>query len=256
MGWKPGGKKFYITALENRVAELEGYLATTGHSGLDDDHWKQVQRAQEVEAREPPQEFNQAEEVDSLLGAIRDLSLSANGHYIGGTSTITLGRLLGSVIKGQNIASPGLMGVGQDSEEPEEMKPKSITNSALADIMGPWFSAEAVSTRLYEGYIKHISTRFPVLHTPRVLELHQGREHIDNPYDDAILHLVYATGGRFLETVWFSIQCSDTMLCFDLLLTVGRQERRATSSATTTMRQPWRTWMRFSSFEIHDPYPI
>jgi hypothetical protein len=55
------------------------------------DHWKQPQ---EMHAAKP-------DEVDSLLSAVRDLSLSASGHYVGGTSTITLGRLLGSVVKSQ-----------------------------------------------------------------------------------------------------------------------------------------------------------
>lgn len=54
--------------------------------------------------------------------------------------------------------------------------------------------------RLLMGYRKHISTRWPMVHFVFVRELHVRRHAIVEPYEAAILHLVYATAARFLET--------------------------------------------------------
>jgi hypothetical protein len=187
---KPQDKKIYIAALEDRVAQLESYLSSMGQVGVGMDHWKQP----------PEKHATEPDEVYSLLSAVRDLSLSASGHYIGGTSTITLGRLLGSVVKTQ-----------KDTNKPEirraesvggkDPNPRTISNETLTEMMGPMFVSHGVAKRLLEGFFKHISTRFPVVHTPWVRELHGRKDVLHDVYEESVLHLVYAIGGRFLETV-------------------------------------------------------
>lgn len=170
---------------------MEAYLSSVGHGGFGDDHWRQAQF--QVREAHRAEEGNQPDEIDSLVGAVRDLSLSANGHYVGGTSTITLGRVLGSVVTNHRDFSHDLL-----SEDPNS---RSISNAEFAEIMDPSFVSPIVATRLLDGYIKHLSTRYPVLHTPRLRELHSRRNGILDVYEDSILHLVYANAGRFLETV-------------------------------------------------------
>ena len=183
------------------MAELEGYLSTVGHPGVNEDHWNGTQQVQQIQQFQPPQELVQVEEVDTLSSAIREISLGVNGHFIGGTSTVTLGILLDSVIKGQDASGRTSR---RDSEGSEEMRvdfsaAESPSSTALAEMMGPMFVSDNTSKRLFDGYLKNIATRFPVLHTPRIKELHEHREIINNSFDQAILHLVYAISGRFLE---------------------------------------------------------
>jgi hypothetical protein len=48
--------------------------------------------------------------------------------------------------------------------------------------------------------LKHISTRWPILHSTFIRDLHSRRHSLENCYEMTVLHLVYACGGRFLET--------------------------------------------------------
>lgn len=170
---------------------MEAYLSSIGHGGFGEDHWRQIQfHAQDVEQAK---EENRHDEIDSLLGAVRDLSLSAGGHYVGGTSTITLGRVLGSVVTNRRDFTHDLLN--------EDPNPRSISDVELAEIIEPSSLSPVVATRLLDGFIKHLSTRYPVLHTPRLRELHARRNGILDIYEKSVLHLVYANAGRFLETV-------------------------------------------------------
>ncbi|RDW60223.1 hypothetical protein BP5796_11829 [Coleophoma crateriformis] len=189
---KPADRKVYIRALEDRVAQLETYLSSLGQFGAGEDHWQQGPLPQETPS------IPEQDEVDALLDAVRGLSLSASGHYIGGTSTITLGRLLGSVVKNQRDVDHHRLNLISRTED--SPNPKSISSESLTEIMSPMFVSPNVAQRLFEGFLKHIATRFPVVHTPRIREIHARRSgHLDL-YEESILHLVYATGGRFLET--------------------------------------------------------
>jgi hypothetical protein len=116
---------------------------------------------------------------------------------VGGTSTITLGRLLGSVVKSQKDTNKPEM---RRTESVADKDPK-ISSKTLAEMMGPMFVSHGVAKRLLEGFLKHISTRFPVVHTPWVREVHERTDILHDVYEESILHLVYAIGGRFLETV-------------------------------------------------------
>ena len=54
--------------------------------------------------------------------------------------------------------------------------------------------------RLLQGYFKHISTLWPLLRSRDVRRLHACRRQLTDAFSCATLHLVYACGGRFLET--------------------------------------------------------
>ena len=54
--------------------------------------------------------------------------------------------------------------------------------------------------KLLKGYLKHISTPWPILHLTYIRELHSRRDALGNSYEKSVLHLVYANGARYLET--------------------------------------------------------
>ncbi|ETS78523.1 hypothetical protein PFICI_10585 [Pestalotiopsis fici W106-1] len=57
-----------------------------------------------------------------------------------------------------------------------------------------------LADRMYLGYLQHISTRWPLLHTPHIAELHCHKDELVDFRDKMILHLIYANGARYLET--------------------------------------------------------
>ncbi|KAE9371651.1 hypothetical protein N431DRAFT_410583 [Stipitochalara longipes BDJ] len=174
----PFGKKHYVASLERRIVELEEFLAKKGL--LD-----QNSSFSEMESRS-----SDSEEGESMVRILRDLSLETNGGYIGATSQITMGRLVGSIVKGKKYSiredlspSPTYF---PDRDDSAELR--------LSDI------SPDVADRLLVGYMKHIATRYPVLHSAWIRDLHSRRHCITNAYERSTLHLIYATAGRFLET--------------------------------------------------------
>ncbi|KAK8082148.1 hypothetical protein PG996_000929 [Apiospora saccharicola] len=206
-----GEKKLYIKALEQRVAELESALASLGHMGAGTDHLRGTVgaaissphlQAPGHHALQPPQQHMQPDSDDDendILIAVRDLSLSASGHYIGASSNITIGRVLNSVVQSQrtSIANEHDSHIIGDEDDPA---PKSVYSAQLSDFVGVPMLSPNVAHRLLEGWFRHIATRYPVLHTARVLELHANRDNISDEYEKSILHLVYAVSGRWLES--------------------------------------------------------
>lgn len=59
---------------------------------------------------------------------------------------------------------------------------------------------QAVAEKLLRGYNKHITTRWPILHSSQFKDLHARRRSLDGDFEVSTLSLVYAIGGRFLET--------------------------------------------------------
>lgn len=236
----PFGKNQYIKALERRVNELEGCLTKAGLPVPGQDHWQYLPRPEAAvtdgnkdvkPAPNPEQEASLArrrgtaagdgtegagsssddEEVvfewqqgfDSMVDVLRDLSLDVNGGYIGASSHITMGRLLGSIVKRKK--KPLSVPLDDGAEDADE---KSMSHAMLPgmiqDVSDKAHGFESippdVADRLLVGYMKHISTRFPLLSTPWIRRLHAKRNSITDTYERCILHLVYAAGGRFLET--------------------------------------------------------
>jgi len=109
-----------------------------------------------------------------------------------------MGRLVNSILRGKNYGVGDDHSPGQVSSTPEtDMQ----TEFRLSDV------PPDVADRLFEGYIKHISTRYPVMHSAWIRDLHSRRNSITDAYERSTLHLIYATAGRFLETTG-EIGCS------------------------------------------------
>jgi hypothetical protein len=130
---------------------------------------------------------------------LKDLSLQAGGGYVGDeSSNITVGHMFRSIVRGRESTLPSV-----DAKSYPHLSPKSIGDSSddveiipneLAHI-----SPEVAET-LVKGYLKHISTRWLAIYRPQILQLHQKRTELEDPYEISTLNLVYAIAGRFLET--------------------------------------------------------
>lgn len=211
----PFGKNHYVASLERRVLELEGFLpkkdmidqalsfvpievsATQPRSesrslpNLGSDHYGPASYRTNNSFSEMDSRSSDSEEGDSMLRILRDLSLETNGGYIGATSQITMGRLVGSIVKGKNYSSREELSPSQESYLPEKEESKELR---LSDI------PTEVADKLLLGYMKHIATRYPVLHSAWIRDLHSRRSSITSAFERSTLHLIYATAGRFLET--------------------------------------------------------
>ncbi|CAJ2501292.1 Uu.00g041450.m01.CDS01 [Anthostomella pinea] len=206
-----GEKKIYIRALEQRVAELESYLASLGHMGTGTDHLGRPAQASSShqhaiasgnQSGQPISQGQQTSDDDDdndILVAVRDLSLSASGHYVGASSNITIGRVLSSVVHSQRAANPFVYDeqVAQGDDDPA---PKSVYSTSQGDVMGVPFLSPSVATRLLQGWFRHIATRYPVIHSARLMELHNNRDSLTDDFGRAILHIIYAVSGRWLES--------------------------------------------------------
>ncbi|KAN0096599.1 Fungal specific transcription factor domain containing protein [Hyaloscypha variabilis] len=191
----PFGKNHYVASLERRVVELEEFLAKKGllDQGVvsPEPHVIAPSRRKDSSFSEIECRSSDSEEGESMVRILRDLSLETNGGYIGATSQITMGRLVGSIVKGKKHS------IREEDLSPSPTYLPEKDDSAelrLSDI------SPDVADRLLVGYMKHIATRYPVLHSAWIRDLHSRRHCITNAYERSTLHLIYATAGRFLET--------------------------------------------------------
>lgn len=196
----PFGKNHYLKALEERVAELESYLTKEGRQDVGSDHWQYLPRPPgandriyaltEVQDRRSQDDAiatrrdasissEEAEEpdegmigVDTMVGVLRDLSLDANGGYMGATAHITIGRLVGSIVKGKNSARAS----SEISSVKEHIVPRTTTDDEpeYADSAFTHIPAH-IADRMFVGYIQNISTGFPVLHSLKIKDIHTRR---------------------------------------------------------------------------------
>lgn len=104
------------------------------------------------------------------------------------TPSINMSNVLGSVIRSQS--SPK---IDSDIDKPSRFD--------LASRLGAMFVTPKVAQRLLDGWIKHLSTQYPVIHTPCLRELHTRRDETPNVFEESMLHLVYANSGRILEAI-------------------------------------------------------
>jgi len=132
----------------------------------------------------------------------RDLPFDNDGGYADGSANMTIGRMFGAMVKSQ----PPTFKVGIDLQH-SQLSPKSMSLTSDQDYIdlgtGPSVmmrTTSHVAEQLFIGYAKHISTRWPILHSPEVRSLHERRLELDDPFEISTLSLVYAIGGRFLET--------------------------------------------------------
>ncbi len=205
-----GERKLYIKALEQRVAELESQLAGLGLGSAGADHYYHEQGQTDAPQMEPPSTAspNTAprgrpdQDNDEIMIAVRDLSLSAAGYYVGASSHIDVGRALSSVVAREGNAVPPVTRSPNEPMEDADPAPKSANTNfrrSGQDLEGPRLAPQ-VAERLLRGWEQHICTRYPILHTPRVRLLYESRDRPTDWYDQVILQLVYAVSGRWLES--------------------------------------------------------
>ncbi|KAI0176924.1 fungal-specific transcription factor domain-containing protein [Pestalotiopsis sp. NC0098] len=199
----PFGKNQYIKSLERRVAELETALTKFGVSDLNNDHWNlrpSPTGPDHADSTETPETDNAdtadtdheewQDGVDNVVSVLRGLSMDANGTgYIGGSSHVTMGKLFGFLGTSNSRGSHRRVRSRNYPETDNDAEPIDF-NDMLPGI----------PDHLLTGYMKHIATRFPVVHTPWIREVHNRRLSLTNVFERTILHLVYASAGRFLET--------------------------------------------------------
>jgi len=209
----PFGRNHYVSALEKRVSELESFLAKKGlldqvspftpynisqPSSVSEESEQAVpdvepslKRPRAASMGESDLRSSDNESANSMVRILRDLSLDTNGGYIGATSHVTLGRLVGSIVKRKRQSvgdghSPNQIFNQSGSEDSPEIR--------LSDV------PPDMATKLFHGYMKHVATRYPALHSTWIHSLQSRRASIDNAYEKCTLHLIYAVAGRFLET--------------------------------------------------------
>ncbi|KAI1082921.1 fungal-specific transcription factor domain-containing protein [Whalleya microplaca] len=211
-----GEKKLYIKALEQRVAELETCLAAYGNLGVGVDQFGRLGQSSSSSTQQmplmPSNQSSQApgsalqhtqlgsdDDTNDILIAVRDLSLSASGHYVGASSNINIGRVLSSVVHSQRGSVPRSH-EEQAVQGEDDPAPKSVYSTSSGDVIGVPFLTPNVAAKMLQGWFRHIATRYPVLHSARVMHLHNNRESLTDDYDQTILHLIYAVSGRWLES--------------------------------------------------------
>ncbi|EXJ80692.1 hypothetical protein A1O3_06976 [Capronia epimyces CBS 606.96] len=207
----PFGKNQYIKSLESRVAELETLLSLHGMSELGNDHWKAISPSNrsagnwEAAASDHRSTSSSTEAVqldpkatvldwqdgsDSVVSILRSLSLDVNGSgYIGASSHMALGKLFPFLRRGRHRDVVAFTAPSTESSTPEVIQPIDF-----ADV------PNQVADRLFGGYMKHIATRTPVIYSVWARDVHQRRHTLSDRFEITILHLVYATAGRFIET--------------------------------------------------------
>jgi hypothetical protein len=229
----PFGKNQYIKALERRVAELETVLSRQGVAELSRDHWDTTttaasgpdtgepiaatrghqaesvsseghrpQDAHESPGSEPADSaeaiLDWQDGVDSVVSVLRCLSLDVNGSgYMGASSHVAIGRLfsfLGRGLRPQQGERNHYKPRRRSTVAPLPMETDGPAPIELADV------GDAMADRLFQGYLKHIATRWPVVHSVWVKQVHDRRRSLTDAFEKSILHLVYATAGRFIET--------------------------------------------------------
>ncbi|RDI86727.1 hypothetical protein Vi05172_g3157 [Venturia inaequalis] len=188
---KAGQAKIYIKALEDRIAELETTLNKGGDRTVSRDHWAE-QADNDYESK--------SGDVQPLLNAVRDLSLDVAGSYIGGASTITLGRALETALAGRTELVLPYMG-GVDDRRVRQHSIASELSSSMG-AMNTFYPGQIDSTtadKAVHAYINHLYANFPIMYSHEILALHGTRHCLRDVYEESILNLIYGLGGHFVE---------------------------------------------------------
>lgn len=182
---KPTEQRAYIKALEERVADLERSLALA--EGLSEPH----DSSRAARLGEPTE--------TSAFNIIRDLTLNASGYsYIGGTSNISLARLLEPAIHHQNASGQPLASSDDSNNDPLVTRNYPRLEAQVSDISP---LTDPASDVLFQAYMDQVCTEFPIIHSKKLREMHARRDKPNDLYEVCVLHLVYAIGGITLELV-------------------------------------------------------
>lgn len=184
---RPDQKRVYIQALEEHIAGLEQLLAESGHDSVTVDHWKE--KRQQIRRDSYMQDDAQTEEYASLPATTKDPVWNAIINS-GNDTSLTTGRLFKSVVHNDINRTAMLTNISSDT-------------TLLAELAPP-----KIASKLLDGWIKHLSTQYPVIHTPRLREIHARQSRGLNLFEECLLHLVYANSARMLEAVSSIVDCN------------------------------------------------
>lgn len=169
-----------------------GSLASTG-SGSQCGSNRHSASQTPIAAAHPPSSINERQTnagTSPLLSVLRELSIGALGEYIGATSQLTMSRIISSMtVSPQEAKSLSLEedGAARPSESSswENLSPKSANTLSKTDIMLVDLAQipPDIANKLLDGYIAHISTRWPVMHTPYIRHLHENRSSLTDVYE-------------------------------------------------------------------------
>lgn len=132
--------------------------------------------------------------------AIQDLAIQAAGGFVGSPSDQMFGQVLHAVVTSQkpiqHNSQPGLLNQNLTPKSLESaVQPGSTDNITLAGI------PDVVADRMFnKGYLQYIAVLWPVMQPSQLHRLHNNRTLLEDHFEIAALHLVYAAAGRFLET--------------------------------------------------------
>lgn len=187
---RPDQKREYISALESRVAQLESMLSALGQDKVGNDHWSE--RHNQRQGADQVNEDSLTEALSTDLEASSSFKMTPSSSQEDQSSMLPSTRVYATLIKTQTSRL--------DLEKSENLL-YSIPKSKLVSKIGKFFMTPTAASRLLEGWIKHLSTQYPVIHTPQLKELHARRDNALDIFEESILHLVYANSSRVLEAV-------------------------------------------------------
>lgn len=178
-----------MKTLESRVADLESRLRRAEQSANSGELHGSY-RLSDM----PPE--------TSLSSTIRDLSLNASGYsYLGGTSNITIARVLEPVLHiDQFQTSPH----GESRNYGSEVDPlatRNVSSGEDEDALDVAAFSNPMVEQLFRAYIEYVSLIFPIMHSPKLQDMHERRSKPRGLFEVAVLHLVYALGGITLTLV-------------------------------------------------------
>ncbi|KAK4898174.1 hypothetical protein LTR27_004181 [Elasticomyces elasticus] len=195
-----------------RVEELEGILGRLGDAqegaGADasssETFSPEPATSNNTLPRSPPRRLPVAGDSGSkppeCVDVLRQLSLQATGGYVDSSSTVTLGRMLHAVVA--TVDRPQGAAGGYLLEQ--NMSPKSlevVANSTVTNGITLSGIPDVIADRMLEkGYFGYIARVWPLMQPNALKKLHKQRANLEDRFEIAALHLVYATAGRFLET--------------------------------------------------------
>ncbi|ETN38617.1 uncharacterized protein HMPREF1541_06654 [Cyphellophora europaea CBS 101466] len=187
---KPTEQRTYVKTLELKVADLESRLRDSEASARGgDDEFDESYRLSDV----PPE--------NPLSKTIRDLSLNASGYsYLGGTSNVTLGHLLGPVLQIGVRPTNDKNRMNANDPDKDPLVTRRFSSTDEAEVCSGLPLTEPVVEQLFEAYMDHVSHLFPVIHSPKLREMHARRSKPKGPFEVCVLHLVYAIGGVTLSS--------------------------------------------------------
>ena len=216
-------RRQYVKALEERVALLERIMRKQGLSEFGQDHWEDMREpdslgmpidrgslntAQSHNSASSGSQWSQHTPVDSgdmLSWAMRDLSLQANGGFVGASAYLGLGRAVSHIV-GAVETNPLELPSTQNSSNLNRLL--SSDASAQSPSNSPWIPGFEIThipvdmaDRLMNGYLNYIPSRWPILHRSHILDLHSRQNQLKDVYETFTLTFVYAIGWRYTKPV-------------------------------------------------------